>query len=408
MKHLIRKILKEQVDYSNFCLPVKGWGGTTSAGQKFGARRTHGPHGGIDLSTDSGDPLYAPEDGTIKYTKFFTPWDNSLCPGCSKEDKIKANRANGYDGCGGYLRIKHANNIETKYCHLKRMDVSPGESVVRGQVIGLTGGDSAANSPSGVDDKGRGNSSFSHLHYEVLINNTKVNPDPDFVRNGECDGTVVVSPTLTGCTVGDCENGVGTYVWADGNKYEGDWVDGEMHGTGIFTWVSGNKYVGDFVDDTGTGEGTFTVPGVYVYTGDHIDYYFTGKGTMVYADGGVYVGEWLEDDRHGQGKMTHADGTIEEGQWEEDVFIPITITTPQDPTPDTPFTNEDREYNMGIQKALKSKKFLDKGYIIEGIIDEETIEAIKALQTKASLSVTGLFDKPTAIALSSNRYFGDK
>ena len=398
MKHLIRKILKEQVDYSNFCLPVKGWGGTTSAGQKFGARRTHGPHGGIDLSTDSGDPLYAPEDGTIKYAKFFTPWDPSL-------NKTE-NRANGYDGCGGYLRIEHANNIETKYCHLKRMDVSPGETVVRGQLIGLTGGDSATNSPSGVDDKGRGNSSHSHLHYEVLINGTKVNPDPDFVRNGECDGTVVVSTTLTGCTVGDCENGHGTYVWADGDKYVGDWVDGKMHGKGTMYYTNGDKYEGDFTDGTGTGHGTYTYSDGDVYTGDHIGYYFTGKGTMVYADGSVYVGEWKDDDRHGQGKMTYANGTIEEGQWEEDKFIEPNIV--QDYTPDTPFTHEDREYNIGIQRVLKSKKFLAKGYAIEGVIDEETIDAIKAVQTAASLPVTGIFDKQTAIALSSNRYFGDK
>ena len=37
MKHSIRQILKEQVDYSNFCLPVKGWGGSTSAAQNYGA-----------------------------------------------------------------------------------------------------------------------------------------------------------------------------------------------------------------------------------------------------------------------------------------------------------------------------------------------------------------------------------
>ena len=398
MKDLIRQILKEQVDYSNFCLPIKGWDGSTSGGQNYGARRGSSSHKGIDLSTDSGDPLYAPEDGTIKYAKFFTPWDPSL-------NKTE-NRANGYNACGGYIQIKHANNIVTKYCHLKQIDVSPGETVVRGQLIGKTGGDSAANSPSGVDDKGRGNSSHSHLHYEALVNGSWVNPDPDFVRNGECDGTVVVSSTLTGCTVGDCENGHGTYVWADGDKYVGDWVDGKMHGKGTMYYTNGDKYEGDFTDGQGTGHGTYTYPDGDVYTGDHIGYYFTGKGTMVYADGGVYVGEWLKDDRHGQGKMTHPNGTIEEGPWEEDVFVGV--SGQQDPTPDDPFTNKDREYNMSIQKDLQLRRFIAKGYTIEGIMDEETIEAIQTLQRAASLPITGIFNKQTAIALSSNRYFGNK
>ena len=397
MKGLIRKILKEQVDYSNFCLPIKGWHGTTIPEQKFGARRYNSitkkvsKHRGIDLGNDSGSNLYAPEDGTVEYAKFFPPKGQT-----------------GYNSCGGYIKINHANNIDTKYCHLKQIDVKVGDPVTRGQVIGKTGGDSAANSPSGVEDKGRGNSSDSHLHYEVLVNGRWVNPDPDFVRNGECDGTVGVTPTLTGCTAGDCENGVGTYVWADGDKYVGDWVDGERDGKGTMYYNSGAKYVGDFVDGYGTGHGTFTMTNGDKYTGEHLKYYFTGKGTMVYADGSVYVGEWLDDDRHGQGKMTYADGTIEEGQWEDDVFIPIITTTPQDPTPDTPFTHEDREYNMSIQELLQSRRFLAKGYTIEGIIDEETIDAIKALQTLASLPVTGTFDEATYLALSSNRYFGDK
>jgi len=380
MKDSIRKILKEQVDYSNFCIPINGWGGTLSSSQQFKTTGSRSAHNGVDLANNSGSNLYAPEDGKITYAYFHKPYDYS-------HDKAW-NESNGWNACGGFIRIKHTNNIETKYCHLKQIDVSRGETVTRGQVIGKTGGDSAANSPSGVADKGRGNSSSSHLHYEVLTDssrNSQINPEPDFLRNGECGGAVTVSPSLTGCTAGDCENGYGTYVW-----------------------TSGNKYVGDFVDGAGTGEGTFTVPGVYVYTGDHLEFYFDGKGTMDYADGSVYVGEWVDDLRHGQGKMTHDDGTIEEGQWEDDVFIPILVTTPQDPTPDTPFTNEDRQYNMSIQKVLQLKKFLDIGYAIEGIMDKETIEAIKAIQTAASLPVTGMFDKPTAIALTSNRYLGDK
>jgi hypothetical protein len=399
MKPLIRRILKEQVDYSNFCLPINGWAGTLSSGQQFKTTGNRSGHNGVVLANDSGSNLYAPEDGTIEEAKFHKPYDYS-------HDKTW-NESNGWNACGGYIRINHANNIDTKYCHLKQIDVGVGNTVTRGQVIGKTGGDSAANSPSSVADKGRGNSSASHLHYEVLLNRSQINPEPDFLRNGECGGAVTVSPTLTGCTVGDCENGVGTYVWADGDKYIGEFKDGQMNGQGTMYYTNGDKYEGDFTDGQGTGHGTYTMTNGNKYTGEHLEYFFTGKGTMVYADGGIYVGEWLDDDRHGQGKMTHADGTIEEGPWEEDVFIGST-SQQQDSTPDTPFTNEDRTYNMSIQKVLQMKKFLDIGYVIEGIMDEETIKAIKAVQKAASLPVNGMFDKPTALALTSNRYFGDK
>ena len=169
MRDLIRKILREQVGYSNFCLPINGWHGTLKPKQKF--RGVRSKHNGADLGNNSGDNLYAPEDGIVEKAKFFPPKGET-----------------GYNSCGGFIKIKHDNNITTKYCHLKQIDVKPGDPVVRGQIIGLTGGDSAANSPSGVDDKGRGNSSHSHLHYEVLVNGSHVNPEPDFLRNGECGG----------------------------------------------------------------------------------------------------------------------------------------------------------------------------------------------------------------------------
>ena len=47
-----------------------------------------------------------------------------------------------------------------------------------------------------------------------------------------------------------------------------------MHGKGTYTYASGNVYDGDFKDGT-----------------------MHGKGTMTYADGGVYVGEYKDGKR---------------------------------------------------------------------------------------------------------------
>ena len=50
----------------------------------------------------------------------------------------------------------------------------------------------------------------------------------------------------------------GTYTWADGEKYVGEYKDDKRTGQGIYTWPSGNKYVGEFKDGKPHGQGTFT------------------------------------------------------------------------------------------------------------------------------------------------------
>ena len=40
--------------------------------------------------------------------------------------------------------------------------------------------------------------------------------------------------------------GVGTYRWADGTMYIGEWKEGKMHGTGTFKLGDGRYYKGSF------------------------------------------------------------------------------------------------------------------------------------------------------------------
>ena len=94
-------------------------------------------HKGLDISAPDGTPVRATADGTVK----------------------QAELVNGY---GREVTLDHGHGLETCYGHMSGFAVMPGETVVRGQVIGYVGHS--------------GRVTGSHLHYEVRIRNTPVNP----------------------------------------------------------------------------------------------------------------------------------------------------------------------------------------------------------------------------------------
>jgi len=94
-------------------------------------------HTGVDISSTIGTPVRATADGTVK----------------------SAAMENGY---GREVVIDHGHNVETCYAHMSGFTVMAGQTVVRGQVIGYVGMS--------------GRTTGAHLHYEVRIRNTPVNP----------------------------------------------------------------------------------------------------------------------------------------------------------------------------------------------------------------------------------------
>ena len=40
-------------------------------------------------------------------------------------------------------------------------------------------------------------------------------------------------------------NCIGTYIWANGDKYLGEYKDNKHHGQGTYSWTDGDKYVGE-------------------------------------------------------------------------------------------------------------------------------------------------------------------
>ncbi len=104
------------------------------------------------------------------------------------------------------------------------------------------------------------------------------------------------------CIEGDCANGQGTFTYASGDKYVGEWKDGKTHGQGTQTYANGDKYVGELKDNKKHGQGTFT----------------WASGEFA---GDKYVGEYKDGKRNGQGTFTATDGSIYKGIWEKDELV---------------------------------------------------------------------------------------
>jgi len=121
-------------------VPLKG---TLIVNSPYGTRNGK-PHYGVDLKAASGTPLLSPIDGKI----------------------MKA----GEEGaCGGSITVLSADGKEQhRFCHIKKFNVSVGQEVKAGDVIGLTGG--------AKGDPMAGNATGPNLHWEKKINGSLVDP----------------------------------------------------------------------------------------------------------------------------------------------------------------------------------------------------------------------------------------
>ena len=97
-------------------------------------------HPGYDIGCPIGIPIYATNNGVVEQAG----WNSG--------------------GYGIWVLINNGNGIQTVFGHLSRVAVSPGQVIAKGQVIGYSGD--------------TGDSTGPHLHYEVRVNGTAVNPGP--------------------------------------------------------------------------------------------------------------------------------------------------------------------------------------------------------------------------------------
>ena len=94
-------------------------------------------HRGVDISGNYGQAIVSPADGVVEFADFRS-------------------------GYGRTIMIDHGHGISTLFGHMSGFAVAAGQHVSRGDVIGYVGTSGRSTGP--------------HVHYEVRINETPVNP----------------------------------------------------------------------------------------------------------------------------------------------------------------------------------------------------------------------------------------
>jgi hypothetical protein len=124
-----------------------------------------------------------------------------------------------------------------------------------------------------------------------------------------------------GCISGNCENGGGTYVYANGYRYEGDFVNGMREGRGLLTEPDGGSYDGMWSDDEFNGQGTYKWPDGARYTGEWKNGIQDGYGIYFYPNGDKYTGYFKNNKFHGTGTYTWVNGQSFTGSFENGEMI---------------------------------------------------------------------------------------
>jgi hypothetical protein len=120
----------------------------------------------------------------------------------------------------------------------------------------------------------------------------------------------------SGCVKGDCYNGYGTFQYANGNRYVGNFKDGNPDGQGILYCANGNKYLGHWDKNWRQGQGRYIFNEGHEYFGEFHRNQFHGKGVMRYANGDQYDGAWKHNLPNGFGVYTFRAGDRYEGLFE--------------------------------------------------------------------------------------------
>lgn len=93
-------------------------------------------------------------------------------------------------------------------------------------------------------------------------------------------------------------DGRATMVFANGNRYDGEFQDGRRNGCGTYSFANGRRYIGQFKMDQ-----------------------FDGLGIWLLGDGDRYVGAFKDNRCNGEGIFLFKDGSFKRGTWQNGELV---------------------------------------------------------------------------------------